>query len=272
MKNTKPAHLYFVFILISLCCLSTRAQVTTGTPPFGTFGGGPDVINLANLNSHVNVPILNKAGRGAPFTYNLSYDTSVWYPVGSSGSQTWTPVYNWGWRGQTEANTGYISSTNGSSTCYYYVGTMKYVGSIHIWNSGFVYHDAWGVPPPFAGTSNIYTGTGNGGCYVGPDNGFTSTATDGSGYTISVPTPPGGSTTVASKSGQVVTPPAGSGTGAANTTETNGNQITINSSGQFYDTLSSSTPVLTVAGVSPHPTTFTYTAPSGSSAQYNMKQ
>src|ERR1700730_7492855 len=115
MKNAKSTRLYFVFILISVVCLSTQAQVTTGTPPFGSFGGGPDVINLANLNSHINVPVLRKAGRGTPFTYSLSYDTSVWYPVSSGGSQTWTPVYNWGWRGQTEASTGYLSSQYGGA-------------------------------------------------------------------------------------------------------------------------------------------------------------
>jgi hypothetical protein len=80
---------------------------TTGTPPFGSFAGGPfDTVNLGNLNVHFVVPVLNKAGRGLPFSYNLSYDSSVWYPVGSVGNQSWTPVFNWGWMAQTAVHTG----------------------------------------------------------------------------------------------------------------------------------------------------------------------
>src|SRR5437773_11381823 len=89
-----------LFFLLSV--LPASAQVTTGTPPFGSFGGGPDVINLGNLNSHVVIPVLRKPGRGLNFTYDLSYDTSVWYPVTSGGTTTWQPVSNWGWRGVTE--------------------------------------------------------------------------------------------------------------------------------------------------------------------------
>src|ERR1700680_3345378 len=47
---------------------------------------------------------------------------------------------------------------------------------------------------------------------------------------------------------------------------------TIFGSGHIYDTLSSSTPVLTVATPTlPAPMTFTYTAPSGAAASYTMK-
>ena len=43
------------------------AQVATGTPPFGSFGGGPfDTVNLGNLNVHFGIPVVNKAGRGMP--------------------------------------------------------------------------------------------------------------------------------------------------------------------------------------------------------------
>src|SRR5579859_2813148 len=74
-----------------------RAQVATGTPPFGSFSGGPDVVNNANLNVHFETPVFGRAGRGIPFSYKLTLDSSVWYPVGASGSQVWTPVANWGW-------------------------------------------------------------------------------------------------------------------------------------------------------------------------------
>jgi hypothetical protein len=87
----------FLLIVVALGAEAASAQVATGTPPFGSFGGGPDVINLANLNSHISVPVLHKAGRGTNFTYDLSYDSSVWYPVTSGSTTSWQPVYNWGW-------------------------------------------------------------------------------------------------------------------------------------------------------------------------------
>src|SRR5260370_14230735 len=89
------AHRSLFLLILPALCLSLEglvatpasAQVKTGTPPFGSFGGGPDIINLANLNSHITVPILHKPGRGTNFTYDLSFDSSVCYPFGASGSQ-----------------------------------------------------------------------------------------------------------------------------------------------------------------------------------------
>jgi hypothetical protein len=250
MIKLRPVLFCAFVVLILLCGQRSYAQVVTGTPPFGSFGGGPDVINLGNLNAHITVPVMNKAGRGTPFTYNLSYDTSVWSPVSSSGSNAWTPVYNWGWAGQTAVSTGYTSSTSASSICYYTVNRIKYVGGVHTWVTNFVYHDPWGVPHPFSGTENIWTGTGDGGCTLGTDNGFTSTTTDGSGYTLNVPNPSsGGGITITTRNGTVVTPPVGSGTGAASFTDRNGNEITVNSSGAFTDTLG--TTALTVSVTCP---------------------
>jgi RHS repeat-associated protein len=63
-------------------------------------------------------------------------------------------------------------------------------------------------------------------------------------------------------------PPLLQGTGAGNFTDRNGNQVTVNSSGLFTDTLGQT--ALTVAGIAPTSTTFTYTAPSGAPAPYTM--
>src|SRR5882762_6108032 len=108
---TRIIRVLILLIFLALTSGQMLAQVQTGTPPFGSFAGGPDVINLANLNSHLTIPVLHKAGRGTDFTYDLSYDSSIWYPVGVSGSQTWQPVTNFGWRGLTEVLTGYVSNT-----------------------------------------------------------------------------------------------------------------------------------------------------------------
>ena len=72
-----PIRLLSLFCFLAIAVAQNQAQVPTGTPPFGSFGGGPDIINLANLNSHISIPVLNKAGRGTNFTYDLSYDSSV---------------------------------------------------------------------------------------------------------------------------------------------------------------------------------------------------
>src|SRR5216684_1054598 len=97
MTHTTGRSLFlFVVLTVTGCAFG---QVATGMPPFGSFGGGPfDTVDLGNLNVHFAIPILHKAGRGLPFNYDLSYDSSVWTPVGSSGSQSWQPAANWGWQ------------------------------------------------------------------------------------------------------------------------------------------------------------------------------
>ena len=85
-----------LLLIAAFATSPASAQVATGTPPFGSFGGGPDVINLANLNAHITIPVLHKAGRGTNFTYDLSFDSSVWYPVTSGGTTSWQAVGNWG--------------------------------------------------------------------------------------------------------------------------------------------------------------------------------
>src|SRR5580700_1831455 len=104
------------FLVVVLLAGVASAQVATGTPPFGSFGGGSfDTVNLGNLNVHFAIPVVHKAGRGMPFGYDLSYDGSVWVPVSSNGVTQWQPVYNWGWRGSTEAQAGYMSYSTGSN-------------------------------------------------------------------------------------------------------------------------------------------------------------
>ena len=92
---------------------TTIVVVAGKRAPFGSFGGGPDSVNLGSLNVHLDVPVVNKAGRGMPFTYTLSYDSSVYYP----NAATWTPVTNWGWRGVTEVETGYLDYKETSIQC-----------------------------------------------------------------------------------------------------------------------------------------------------------
>jgi hypothetical protein len=77
-----------LYALTLLAAHTATAQVIIGTPPFGSFAGGPfDTINLSNLNVHFSIPILSKAGVGIPFNYALTYDNSIWYPSGAAGSR-----------------------------------------------------------------------------------------------------------------------------------------------------------------------------------------
>jgi hypothetical protein len=109
----KRACLIFLFVF-AFRPATAVAQVQPGTPPFGSFGGGPDVVDLANLNSRITVPVLSKPGRGVPFTFSLTQDSSVWFPVTSNGSTSWQPVTKWGWN-QSIVKIGYMSYQTGSS-------------------------------------------------------------------------------------------------------------------------------------------------------------
>src|SRR5713226_9087416 len=107
-----------LFLVIMGASGFSVGKVTTGTPPFGSFGGGPfDTVNLASLNVHFEVPVIHKAGRGTPFSYDLSYDSLVWKPVGVSGSQTWQPASNWGWQARWVGAVGYVSALFSSQLC-----------------------------------------------------------------------------------------------------------------------------------------------------------
>ena len=234
------------------------AQVSTGTPPFASLGGGPfDILNLGNLNMHFAIPVRHKAGRGAVFTYDLSYDSSIWTPVTSGGTTQWQPATNFGWRGITEAKTGYLSYSTTSVNIGNNCTQLEFA---------WTYHDSFGAQHPFPGYSSVLISgfhTCSGSTIIA------TTASDGSGYSINGR---GAAASVTNRAGKVIAAPLNSTSGAGTMTDANGNQLTANSSGQFFDTLSSSTPVLTVAGsgTPSSPLTFTYTAPTGGAAIYKM--
>ncbi len=269
MFRTHRAILPLLVIIVAFP-FAASAQVATGTPSFGSFGGGPDIINLANLNAHWTIPALNKPGRGTNFTYDLSYDTSLWYPVTAGSTSSWQPVYNWGWRGATEVATGYVSYSAVPASCRYFDPIRKVYWTVYYENySNYVYHDAYGRFHPYTFT----TSQGQPNCHIA-GYGATGVATDGSGLTMTVPIPGNSTTaTVTTTAGTVFNPPMSFGTGSGNFTDRNGNEVTADGTGKIYDTLSSTTPVLTVTGTGTptDPMVFTYTAPSGPTASYTMK-
>src|SRR2546425_4106250 len=107
-------------VLVVLRALSAgvgQAQVATGTPPFGSFSGGPDIVNNANLNVNLSIPVVAKTGRALPFAYSLVYDSSVWQPITAGTSNAWSPIGGWGWHGATEVETGYVTYTSSTGRC-----------------------------------------------------------------------------------------------------------------------------------------------------------
>jgi RHS repeat-associated protein len=234
-----------------------------GTPPFGTFGGGPDVINLANLNSHLTVPVFHKPGRGLAFDFTLVYDSWIWAPAGPGANQSWQPDTNWGW-GTGGSDIGRMTFTVTTTDCFV---SGKPVGHFTSW-SNWVYHDGSGTSHPFYSTALGQTTECSGGPQTG---GFSEKANDGSGYEIIVT---GDCCADKIDSAQIISPdgsqinPFGSPTMAGSVPgsiqDTNGNEITADTSGHLTDTLGAIT--MTTSGTSPNPVTYTYPAPNGTSA------
>src|SRR5579872_3509318 len=254
----EPAQYLSLAVILLACSTACFGQVATGLPPFGTFSGGPfDTINNANLNVHFDIPIVSKAGRGLPFTYTLSYDNAVWSPVSSTGTQTWTPVANWGWRAVTEPVTGYVSYSVTQNSCLN-----------HVWNifANWAYHDTFGVAHPFPVAVSTWSSTF--GCGGGPPGSGTGTATDGSGYTASVNNAP--SATVTARSGTVISAPLQAGSGSGSDVDSNGNVITAVAAGgttTFTDTLNTTALTASGSGTPLSPLNLAWTNPqSGTSS------
>jgi RHS repeat-associated protein len=238
-----------------------RAQSATGTPPFGSFSGGPDVINNSNLNIMIDIPIQHKAGRGLPFMYDLVYNSLLWSSVSVSGVQTWQPAINFGWTAQTDALVGFASNTKSVKSC---VNSLQQPSTETVY-SNYVFHDRLGIGHPYVGTAN--SGCGTDGAFTG----FTETASDGSGYTITTGRNQF-TVTITTRDGHLLTLPLTNGlSGIGTVTDTNGNQLSVNGSGVFTDTLGQTALTVAGSGTASSPITFTYTAPSGVGAQIVQK-
>src|SRR5437667_8329037 len=255
MKAQTRVAFVLMLVVISAAQLA-QSQVATGTPRFGSYGGGPfDVVNQGNLNVQLTIPILHKAGRGIPFGFDLAYNSSVWKPVTVGSTTQWSPAANWGW--QQKGRVGFIDYSVSSQDCQYFVSQTGqwYTAYTQYFYTNWTFTDDSGVVHPLSGSTQGWNGVtqpGTSCASVPPDvPTATGTATDGSGYTLSI----------SSYTHAVVTTTGGTkvdNTSGITITDTNGNKITSDISGHFYDTLSSSTPVLTVSGWN-----FAYNAPGG---------
>ncbi len=135
------------------------SQVATGTPAFNSYAGGTfDTVNLGNLNVHFSVPVFHKAGRGMPFGFDLTYDSSVWTPTTTGTTTQWTPLGNWGW--QTGSPFGYITYTTATSTCQYYVSqTGQWYTAYTVYDyQDWIFVDRLGSKHPLTGYTQSWQG------------------------------------------------------------------------------------------------------------------
>jgi len=247
MKNARALALaLFSLGLGSFPCFSQT--VATGTYLYGSFAGGPDTVNLGNLNVNWQFPIINKAGRGLNFVYDLAYDSSIWYPATVNGAKVWTPVSQWGWTGlqQNVGSTYYTYSSTLSQTGQCPIGPAgQYgpppLGTYYVYTvSTLIYVDELGVQHPFSGFGGAYivdTNTTQYGCpaghsYTGPTTPATISASDGSGLKATYYQGTSGNLVVniTTKSGTMIVPTDGpqnmNGSTTYSATDANGNQIT----------------------------------------------
>src|SRR5271156_842259 len=259
MRKTQRRFFYVLFFLVLVYCLPSPAQVATRPPPFGSFGGGPDVINLGNLNAHLTVPVLNKAGRGNSFAYNVTYDTSVYSPALVSGVLTWQPVTNWGWTSSTAAGAGHLGArVTVTMTCPVLINPrVGYIDEETILTFFWTFYDYLGTPHPFPGDTQTWTSSP---CSTAGSSSLNSTATAGSGYTLAATGEEG---SVKTRKGTSIGPPVNGFAGPGTLTDRNGNMVSVDSSGNITDTLGTVAIIVSGSGTPSSPVAFTYTAPSG---------
>lgn len=250
----------FVALLLEIAFLTalSLAQTATGSPPFSTIGGGPDEIDLGNLNVHWSFPVFSKPGRGLSFAYALGYNSSFW----TSDTGVWQAVDGWGWKGE---GIGLLGSLTNIEELFPCGVSGKYTEDYNSW----AYFDANGVEHDFPGDvyynecTNVWT----------PLNG--ATATDGSGYILSASravygriTTPSGITLspvrVLTSSG-VTGAPSSFTEGNGDIIDPNGNILQASAAGSYNasytDTLGMA--VLSNSGVAPNPISFNYIDTNG---------
>jgi RHS repeat-associated protein len=247
----RSLRLFVILVLAVFSSVASVAQVQVGTPPFGSYAGGPDTVNLGNNNVRWVVPVIHKAGRGTDFSYDLTYDSSVWYPVTSGGATTWTPN-QLRWVASTPTGGGGLTYKTQSKSCRFFQET-QWITEYYTLYTNWVFTDALGTSHRMIG------GIQDGGAPdCGPGDYAILTTNDGSGYKVDT-------------NGTVYTVKGAVGSlGTGSYTDRNGNKIT-QSGGVFTDTLGSTALTVTGSGTASSPYIFTYTAPSGGSASYTMR-
>ena len=193
-----------------------------------------------------------------PFYYNLVFDSSVWYPSKASGTMAWTPTSpDFGWHGDTEIESGYVSYSSTTETISGGIGRLGNCTRTNYFN--FVYHDPIGVSHSFPNSTVFSTG---GSC----GNPTTSAiGTDQFGLTLSVTSYT--HCQIKETNGTLINVPT-IANGSASITDSNGNVITADGQGHFIDTTGKT--VLTVSGTPPNSKVIAYTGFTGANQGVQM--
>ncbi len=232
--------------LFGALSISLLAQAPgTGLYAFGSFDNrGFDSINIGNLNTHFEIPVVSKPGRGQSFSYRITYDGLVWSAAGASGSEYWQPDPGWGFHGQIgngQINDGLAGHLN------YLTETIKCFNDPPSWywatrTSNYVYYDAFGQQHYFNYATDQCQGTVTG----------DGSSSDSSGYYYN-------GILVVNRYGTQLNVPVNSGSGGTGSiTDTNGNQINNNGDGTFTDTLGVTALAISGGGSASSPRSFTY--------------
>jgi RHS repeat-associated protein len=218
-KHIAPA----VICLLAFGVQYARAQQgyvsSIGLPTFTTATPVElGVINLANGNLHLEIPIGTAPQRGRlQMQEKLVYDSRIWVPVNTGTGTVWQPSEG-GWRFVTGTETGAVSHSTVRTKC-----SPEYGGGSYTDYENF----AWTAPDGTVHTfSQLLTEFGdNMGCGVDSPTGD-ALADDGSGYHMYVTSYT--SATVYRSDGTQVYP---------TWKDTNGNYFSTDSNGNLIDTL-----------------------------------
>ncbi len=236
--------------LLSFTSAALAQNLGTGLYAFGSFDSrGFDSINIGSLNTHFEIPIVSKPGRGLPFSYTVAYDGMIWQPVTANGLTTWAPDGQWGFHGELGGTgvIGYLTSSQRSG------GNCGTNGHTHQQNLGtlvtnLTYHDPSGKSHLFnyseliCSSGNTVTGDGS--------------SSDGSGYSYGL-----SDAKVHTRSGGIINVPFDPILGGAtpgSQTDSNGNTITNHGDGTFTDTLGVTALTIGGTGSFTSPLTLTY--------------
>ena len=228
-RDTKVLPTLVLSYFVAMACASGAfAQVQGGVPRYSATAGGPDIINLSNLNVELPIPVINRAGRMINLTYGMNYNSAFFAPVtylSMGAAVVWTPsstLMGWSEGGSSGPSVYVEAVTLGTAAC-----TEHHTGQWYEWatESGFAFSDSKGVLHPFPVTLNG-PGSDQGygqGIPPGPcsdpapvegtpsSNIFSAVpASDGSGITMAgVLVPPGGGPPSTTSINIVVTMPNG---------------------------------------------------------------
>jgi len=204
-------------LTFALAGLNARAQDIRGLPSFASFSGsgGVDSVNEGNLNVHLNIPLLHKAGVGLPVDFVVAYDSSIWSPVTNqtTGVTSWTPSGNGFFYG--------ISALFGGLSRV----KVQQTGACYDWD--YTYGDGNGTVHTFPGIPNTACG--------GPAIGVAG-ALDGSGYSVTHNWT-ANTVTLQDIAGNIITTGASFQGGTRSIKDPNGNQIYSTDGINVFDTL-----------------------------------